>query len=48
MAETAELRDVKRLLMTIRYYAVHNGYALEELRVLVSTLAAVVEALEAT
>ena len=48
VAEAEELREVKRLLTTIRYYAVHNSLDLRELRALVADLTAVVEGLEAT
>jgi len=46
-ADAQELREVKRLLMTIRYYATWNALELRELRALVADLTALVEGLEA-
>jgi hypothetical protein len=45
--DTAELREVKSLLLTIRYYASWQAIDLRELRVLVADLTAIVEGLEA-
>lgn len=48
VAEAEELREVKRLLMTIRYYATWHALDLRELRALVADLTALVDGLEAT
>lgn len=42
-----ELREVKRLLLTIRYYASWHAMDVQELRRLVADLTAIVEGLEA-
>jgi hypothetical protein len=42
-----ELREVKSLLLTLRYYASWHAVGREELRRLVADLSAVVEGLEA-